>query len=117
MSDIYIAKENFPGVIERLMGRYRVYAPVKNGRSHEFAPLENAAEADLGFQQHTPVAQGDFSPAGRTDVRVQPGEGRPAGRNPQRGAKRISRPESFSESGRATQKLFSSMTPTSTPKP
>ena len=70
MSDIYIAKWNFPGVIERLMGRYRVYAPVKNGRCHEFAPLKNPSEADLGFQQYPPVTQGAFSPAGRTDVRV-----------------------------------------------
>ena len=39
--DIYIEKGNFiPGVIERLMGRYRVHGPVKNGRFHEFSLLQ-----------------------------------------------------------------------------
>ena len=31
------------------MGRYQVYAPVKEDRCHGFAPLRNTAEADLGF--------------------------------------------------------------------
>ena len=63
MSEIYIEKGNFvPGVIERLMGRYRVYGPVKNGRFHEFALLKNAAEADLGFQNTRLSPKGIFHP-------------------------------------------------------
>ena len=63
MPDIYIAKGNFvPGVIERLMGRYRVYAPVKNGSSHDFAPLEDPSEADLGFRNSRLSPKGIFHP-------------------------------------------------------
>ena len=63
MPDIYIAKGNFvPGVIERLMGRYRVYGPVKNGGCHEFALLGDAAEADLGFQNTRLSPKGLFHP-------------------------------------------------------
>ncbi|MCE5333970.1 MAG: 4Fe-4S dicluster domain-containing protein [Desulfobacteraceae bacterium] len=50
MSDMYITKGKLPGVIERLMGRYRVFAPVKKGRYHQFARLTGAAEADLAFR-------------------------------------------------------------------
>ena len=63
MSDTYITKGNFvPGVIERLMGRYRVYGPVKNGRCHDFALLKNASEADLGFQNTRLSPKGLFHP-------------------------------------------------------
>lgn len=50
MSEFYIAKANFPGIIEQLLGRYRVFAPVKNGAYHEFAPIEEAGQADLGYR-------------------------------------------------------------------
>ncbi|MHC1726410.1 MAG: 4Fe-4S dicluster domain-containing protein [Syntrophobacteraceae bacterium] len=62
MSDIYIAKGNFPGIIERLMGRYRIFAPVKKGRYHEFTPLTTAAEADLGFKNTRLSPKGLFHP-------------------------------------------------------
>ena len=63
MPDIYYtAKENFAGVIERLMGRYRVYAPVKEDRCHGFAPLRSAAEADLGFSNTRLSPKGLFHP-------------------------------------------------------
>ncbi len=63
MYDIYIEKGNFvSGVIERLMGRYRVHGPVKNGRFHEFTLLKNAAEADLGFQNTRLSPKGIFHP-------------------------------------------------------
>jgi len=62
MSDTYIAKGNFPGVVERLMSRYRVFAPVKNGRYHEFARLTNASEADLGYRNTRLSPKGLFHP-------------------------------------------------------
>ena len=63
MSDIYYnAKENFTGVIEQLMGRYRVYAPVKEGCGHGFAPLDNAEKADLGFSNTRLSPKGLFHP-------------------------------------------------------
>lgn len=50
MSEKYITKGNFPGMIERLMAGYRVFAPVKKGRYHEFAALNGVQGADLGFR-------------------------------------------------------------------
>lgn len=50
MSEIYIAKDKFPGVVEQLMGRFRVFGPVNTGRYHEFLELKKAGDADLGFQ-------------------------------------------------------------------
>jgi sulfhydrogenase subunit beta (sulfur reductase) len=62
MSDMYIAKGDFPGIIERLMTRYRVFAPVKKGRYHEFTPLANASEADLGVKNTRLSPKGLFHP-------------------------------------------------------
>jgi ferredoxin len=62
MPHIYISKENFPGVIERLMSRYQVYAPVLCGRYHEFAQLKNAAEADMSFRNTLLSPKGIFHP-------------------------------------------------------
>jgi len=62
MPDVYIAKSEFRGVIERLMGRYRVYAPVKNGSFHDFAPLKNPSEADLSFRNSRLSPKGIFHP-------------------------------------------------------
>jgi ferredoxin len=62
MSDIYIAKSNFREVIEQLMGRYRVYAPVKSGGFHDFAPLKDPSEADLGFRNSRLSPKGIFHP-------------------------------------------------------
>jgi hypothetical protein len=62
MSDIYIDKGKFPGVIERLLSRYRVFAPVKKGRYHEFTAIEKAGEADLGFKNTRLSPKGLFHP-------------------------------------------------------
>ena len=62
MSEIYIEKGKFPGVIERLLSRYRVFAPVKKGRYHEFAAIEAASEADLGFKNTRLSPKGLFHP-------------------------------------------------------
>ena len=62
MPDICIAKENFPELIERLMGRYRVYAPVERGRYYEFAQIGKAAEADLSFSNTLLSPKGLFHP-------------------------------------------------------
>jgi ferredoxin len=62
MSDIYIAKSNFPGLIERLIGRYLVYAPMKNGSFHDFAPLKDPSGADLSFHNTRLSPKGLFHP-------------------------------------------------------
>ncbi len=62
MPNIFISKEKFPRAIEQLIGRYGVYAPVKNGLRHEFALLQNAAEADLGFSNTFLSPKGLFQP-------------------------------------------------------
>ncbi|MFZ2448648.1 MAG: 4Fe-4S dicluster domain-containing protein [Syntrophobacteraceae bacterium] len=62
MSEMFIAKGNFPGIIERLMSRYRVFAPVKTGRYHEFAALKEAGAADLGFRNTRISPKGLFHP-------------------------------------------------------
>jgi len=62
MSDMFITKGNFPGIIEKLMSRYRVFAPVKNGRYHEFAALKQAGEADLDFKNTRLSPKGLFHP-------------------------------------------------------
>ncbi|MEM5788024.1 MAG: 4Fe-4S dicluster domain-containing protein [Syntrophobacteraceae bacterium] len=62
MSDMFIAKNNFPGVIERLMGRYRVFAPVKKGRYHEFTAIDQPEAADLGYKNTRLSPKGLFHP-------------------------------------------------------
>jgi len=62
MPDIRISKENFPGAIKQLMDRYRVFAPVKKGRFHEFALLQNVEQADLGFSNTLLSPKGLFHP-------------------------------------------------------
>jgi formate hydrogenlyase subunit 6/NADH:ubiquinone oxidoreductase subunit I len=62
MSDIYITKGNFPAVIEKLLGRYRVFAPVKKGCCHEFAALKEPGQADLGFRNTRQSPKGLFHP-------------------------------------------------------
>lgn len=62
MSEMFIAKGDFPGIIERLMSRYRVYAPVKDGRYYEFAALKEAGAADLGFKNTRMSPKGVFHP-------------------------------------------------------
>ena len=117
MSDIYIEKGNFvPGVIERLMGRYRVYGPVKNGGCHEFALLGDAAEADLGFQNTRLSPKGLFHPQAERMFEFSLAKDDPQAAILKEAQKDFS-PEWFLESGRATQGRLSWMTPTSTPKP
>jgi len=62
MSEIYIEKDEMPGVIEQLMRRFRVYAPVFQGRYFEFAELEKAADADLSYQNTRLSPKGLFHP-------------------------------------------------------
>jgi hypothetical protein len=115
MPDIFISKEKFARAIKQLMGRYRVYAPVKNGFRHEFALLQNAAEADLGFSNTFLSPKGLFQPQAERMFEYSAAMTRTPASSRRR--KRIFRRVSFWESGRATQKPFNSMTPTSTQKP
>ncbi len=62
MSEIYITKGNFPGIVQRLMDRYRVFAPVKQGRYHEFAALEKVQDADLSYKNTRFSPKGLFHP-------------------------------------------------------
>ena len=62
MSEIYIAKEKFPGIVEQLMDRYRVYGPVLKGQYHEFDELKAPEDADLGFKNSRLSPKGLFSP-------------------------------------------------------
>ena len=117
MSDIYYnAKENFTGVIEQLMGRYRVYAPVKEGCGHGFAPLDNAEKADLGFSNTRLSPKGLFHPQAERMFEYSLAKDDPRPESSKR-RKKTSRLKSFLVSGRATQKPLISMTPTSTQKP
>jgi hypothetical protein len=112
MPDIRISKENFPGAIKQLMDRYRVFAPVKKGRFHEFALLQNVEQADLGFSNTLLSPKGLFHPQAERMFEYSL-----AREDPNAGIlKRISRRESFWEYGRATQRLLNSMTPISIQK-
>jgi sulfhydrogenase subunit beta (sulfur reductase) len=62
MPERYITKENFPGAVERLLTRYRVFAPVKQGRYHEFAAISKPLEADLGYRNTRLSPKGLFHP-------------------------------------------------------
>ena len=62
MSEIYIASDKFPGVVEKLMGRYRVCAPVQQGQFHEFAELKTPGDADLGYSNTKLSPKGLFHP-------------------------------------------------------
>jgi ferredoxin len=62
MSDIYIAREKFPGVVEQLMGRYRVFGPVFQGQYHEFAQVKQAGDADLNYVNTKLSPKGLFHP-------------------------------------------------------
>lgn len=50
MSEIYIAKDKFPGVLGQVMGKCRVYGPVFQGQYHEFAQLSKPEDVDLGYR-------------------------------------------------------------------
>lgn len=62
MSETYIAKGNLPGVIGQLMGRSRVYGPVREGQYHQFALLQGAEEIDLGYMNTRLSPKGLFHP-------------------------------------------------------
>ena len=62
MSELYISKENFPGILERLMADFRVYGPVFTGEYHEFTRLKTAGEADLNYQNTRLSPKGLFHP-------------------------------------------------------
>lgn len=62
MSEMYITKENLPGVIGQLMGRFRVYGPVLAGQYHEFALLKGAGEIDLSYANTRLSPKGLFHP-------------------------------------------------------
>ena len=61
-TDIYTEKSNFPRIVEQLIDRYRVYAPVKNVGFHDFARLREPSEADLGFLNTRLSPKGLFHP-------------------------------------------------------
>ncbi|GLI36359.1 4Fe-4S dicluster domain-containing protein [Desulforhabdus amnigena] len=62
MSEIYIVRDKFPGVVQQLMGRYRVYGPVFQGQYHEYAELKKAEDLDLNFQNTRMSPKGLFHP-------------------------------------------------------
>ena len=62
MTEIYVAKEKFPGVVTQLMDRYRVFGPVDTGQYHEWAQLEKPEDADLGYQNTRLSPKGLFHP-------------------------------------------------------
>ncbi len=62
MSEIFLTRGEFPGIVKQLMNRYRVYAPVLTGQYHEFVELKNVEEADLGYQNTRLSPKGLFHP-------------------------------------------------------
>jgi len=50
MAERFISKEKFTRILDRLMGRYRVYGPVFGGMYHDFEVLKEAGDADLSFR-------------------------------------------------------------------
>ncbi len=62
MMEIYIAKEKFPGFVEKLIGQQRVFGPVFQGQYHEFAELKASDEIDLSYQNTRLSPKGLFHP-------------------------------------------------------
>ena len=62
MMEIYIAKEKFPGLIEKLMGQHRVFGPVFQGEYHEFVELSASDAIDLDYQNTRLSPKGLFHP-------------------------------------------------------
>lgn len=62
MPVIYISKEKFPGIVEQLMGRGKVFGPVFKGKYHEFAELKAASDADMKYQNTRLSPKGLFHP-------------------------------------------------------
>ncbi len=50
MLKIFVAKDNLPNLVSRLMDGATVLGPVKEGEAHRFRPLKKAADLDLSYQ-------------------------------------------------------------------
>jgi len=64
MSGAYISKNKLPGAVTGLLGRYRVFGPVRRGRYHEFAEVRNAEDVDLAYRNTRLSPKGLFHPQG-----------------------------------------------------
>jgi sulfhydrogenase subunit beta (sulfur reductase) len=62
MTEVYIEKAKFPGVVGKLMDQYRVFGPVFQGQYHEFVQLQSGDEIDLGYQNTRLSPKGLFHP-------------------------------------------------------
>lgn len=62
MTEVYLAKDQFAGVLGKLMKELRVFGPVFQGDYHEFRQLESVDQLDLGCLNTRLSPKGLFHP-------------------------------------------------------